>query len=295
MPSFSTWRARRFWRPLVAAAGACAALAAPALARQADDDVQTPGSAREINQRITDPVSLTWSLKVKNTLNFLLLSEHGDHLQYQLQFQPTLPVALGSHLKLIARPQLTLVDDTPFVNAGDEVQRATGFGDTVLDLVLGPRSDPWLVALGPTFVFPAASSDHTGQGTWQIGPAGVLGYRAERWLAAAIVQQWYSVAGADNRPAVNAMHLQYIANFVFADGWSIGTSPTMTVNWNVDPGDQVTFPVGFTAGKVVRAWSMPVKLALETDYVPVRASNAPQAIVQLTVTPVLRSPQSHDW
>lgn len=260
--------------------------ASPALARVDIEDVESPPAAREINQRVTDPVSLTWSLKIKNTVNLLLLSGHGNHPQNQFQFQPTLPVALGDRLKLIVRPQFTLVNDTVYVNASDQVQRTTGVGDTVLDLAIGPRSDPWLVALGPTFVFPTANLQQTGKGMWQVGPGGVLGYRTDRWLAGVIVQQWVSYAGS--RSPVSAMNLQYLGNYVFGDGWSVGTSPTMTVNWKAAPDERVTFPVGVTLGKVVRPWALPVKLSIETDYCPVRAPNAPQAIIQLTVAPVVR-------
>lgn len=270
-----------------------AAVARQASARVEIGDLDTPQAAREINQRVTDPVSLTWSLKTKNTLNFLLLSGHGNHLQNQFQFQPTLPWALGDRFKLIARPEFTLVDDTAFVNASDQVRRTTGVGDTILDLAIGPRSDPWLVAVGPTFVFPTANLKHTGQGMWQVGPGGVLGYRVERWLAGVILQQWYSYAG--NRSTVSEMHLQYIGNYVFGDGWNVGTSPTMTVNWKNAPGEQVTFPIGVTVGKVVRPWTLPVKLSIEADYCPVRSPDAPQAIIQLTVAPVIRSPQTGDW
>lgn len=256
-------------------------------------DIDTEAAARELNQRVTDPVSTTWSLRTKNTINFLLLERHGNHLQNELQFQPTLPYIFNDRFKLIVRPQFTLVNDTAYVNKGDQVQRTTGVGDTVLDLGFGPRIDPWLLAFGPTFVFPTANLDQTGQGMWQAGPGGVLGYRSERWLAAAILQQWFSYAG--DRAPVSEMHVQYIANYVFADGWSVGTSPTMAVNWKNDPGDQLTFPIGLTVGKVVRPWELPVKLSLETDYCPVRSHNAPQAIVEIEVIPIVRSPQTHDW
>ena len=101
--------------------------------------------------------------------------------------------------KLIVRPQFTLVDDTPYTSQG-EVLRTTGVGDTNLDIVLSPELGPWLLALGPTFVFPTANLDQTGKGKWQAGPAGVLGYRRPSWLAVLIAEQWWSFAGGSDRP-----------------------------------------------------------------------------------------------
>ena len=253
----------------------------------APDDAEEQSFKTEINKDVTDPVSLTWSLKTKNTITLLDIEGHGNQPQYQLQFQPTLPALLTPGLKLIARPQFTFVDDKPFTSQG-ELQRATGFGDTILDLVLSPVSDPWLLALGPTFVFPTASLDRTGQGKWQAGPAGVLGYRAKIWLAGVIAEQWFSFAGAESRPAVSQLNLQYIASYFFGDGWSIGTDPTIKFNWRASAGNKVTFPLGPVVGKVVKIAGTPVKLEIDLNYVPVHPDpNGPQFIFQLKVIPVV--------
>jgi hypothetical protein len=248
-------------------------------------------SATEVNKRVTDPVSTTWSIKLENDLELLDIDGHGSEVQNTLKLQPTMPVILGERFKLIARPQLTLVDDKPYANSAGALRRTTGFGDTILDLVLSPRGTPWRLALGPTFVFPTASLDQTGQGKWQIGPAGVLGYHTEAWLAGLIGQQWFSYAGDADRKDVSELHLQYIAYWFFGDGWSIGTDPILKVNWNADPGQQVTFPLGPSIGKVIKLGDvLPVKLELDLFYAPVHPDDGEQAAFQFKVTPVIPSP-----
>jgi hypothetical protein len=37
----------------------------------------------------------------------------------------------------------------------------------------------WLIGVGPTFIFPTASSDYTGQGKYQVGPSTIVGYFAK--------------------------------------------------------------------------------------------------------------------
>jgi hypothetical protein len=114
-------------------------------------------TATEINKNITDPVSLTWSLKFENDISFLDIDGHGSPVQDTFTFQPTLPILLTPYLKLITRPQFTLVDSVPFTNFHGDLDRTTGVGDTTLDLGLSPVIDPWIVALGPTFIFPTAA------------------------------------------------------------------------------------------------------------------------------------------
>ena len=259
----------------------------------ADDAEEPPASAHEppteINRKVTNPVSLTWSLKLKNTVDLDEVGSFGIHPKYTLQFQPTMPLLVTPYLKLITRPEFTLVDDTAYVNGEGELQRTTGVGDTILDVVLSPRLGPWLLALGPTFVFPTANLDQTGQGKWQAGPAGVLGYQTKKWIADVIFQQWFSVGGDPDRSAVSELHVQYIASYFFGDGWSIGTSPTLKVNWRAAAGDRVTFPIGPTIGKVVKfGAALAVKFELEGLYVPVYPDqNGERWSVQFNIIPIV--------
>jgi hypothetical protein len=240
---------------------------------------------------VTNPVSTTWSLKLQNNITWIDVAGHGDRIQDELKFQPTLPVRLTPGLKLITRPEFTLLDSVPFTNSQGALQRTTGFGDTILDVVLSPMLGPWLVGLGPTFVFPTASLDETGQGKWQAGPAGVAGYRSKKVLAALIAQQWWSFAGSADRAAVSELHLQYLASYFFGDGWSIGTAPTIKVDWRASSGNRVTFPFGPSLTKVVKvAERLPIKLEIRGHYFPVHPDpNGDQFEIQLVVTPVIPS------
>jgi len=241
-----------------------------------------------VSLRLSDPVSDTWSLKLQDTVTLTGVAGHGTQPKNTLEFQPTLPVRLTEHLKLIARPEFTLLDSVPYAGGQGALRRTTGVGDTILDVVVAPRATAWLLGLGPTFVFPTANLDQTGQGKWQAGPAGVAGYRAPGWLAAVIAQQWFSFAGAEDRAAVSELHLQYIASYVLGDGWSVGTSPIIKVDWRAAAGERLTFPFGLTLAKVVRlAGRLPVKFELDAMYVPVHPTDGAEAIFKLAVIPVI--------
>lgn len=264
----------------VSVAVACAA-------RIASADDAPEHDETEINRQVTNPIPAVWSMKIKNEMLFLDRIGQSDRGQYQLQFQPTMPVELIPGWRLIARPQVTLIDDKPYTSQGTS-QRATGFGDTILDLAVGREPLHWLVALGPTFIFPTASSHQTGQGKFQIGPGGVLGYQTKEWTAYAIAQQWWSFAGEADRASVSELHLQYVASWFLSGGWSVGTSPTIKVDWRASPGNRVTFPLGVEATKVVKLGSLPVKVQVQGLYAPIRPDSYGEKFgIQLYVIPVV--------
>lgn len=69
----------------------------------------------------------------------------------------------------------------------------TEFGDTQLfDLAFLPwpaKKTGIKLALGPTFVFPTATSKSAGQGAWQAGPAFAAGYTGVPWFVAGFLFQ----------------------------------------------------------------------------------------------------------
>ena len=152
-------------------------------------------SLTEINKKITNPVSDLWSIAFQQN-NFILDMGAGQSERWNsnLNFQPVLPVALTSNSKCLTRPVITVCNSVPHPdpnNPGD-VERTTGFGDTVLMELLSPSpklAGNWLLGLGPTFIFPTASSDFTGQGKWQVGPAALVGYLAKKWILGALFQE----------------------------------------------------------------------------------------------------------
>ena len=142
-------------------------------------------SLTEINKKLTNPVSDLWSIAFQQN-NYMLDTGAGQphHWNSNLTFKPVLPVALTENWNLITRPVITVFNSVPHPAPHDpaEIERTTGFGDTVLmELVsASPKlAGNWLLGVGPTFIFPTASSDYTGQGKWQVGPAAMGGLPLE--------------------------------------------------------------------------------------------------------------------
>ncbi len=74
----------------------------------------------------------------------------------------------------------------PHETARGEFDHTTGFGDiTLLELLSPAHTGHWILGLGPTFILPTATSDFTGQGKWQVGPAVVVGYLTKEFIVSA--------------------------------------------------------------------------------------------------------------
>jgi len=252
-------------------------------------------SLTELNKQLTNPISSLWSIAFQQN-NYILDMGPGktDRWNSNLNFQPVLPVALTKDWNLITRPVMTLFNSVPYPNPHDpsEIDRTTAFGDTVLMEMFSPSPNlvgNWLLGLGPTFIFPTASSDYTGQGKWQVGPAVVVGYLSEKWILGAFVQNWSSFAGSGNRDDVNQMNLQPIAVYFLPNGWSIGYSGNILANWKADKsGDVWTVPLGLGINKVVKIGPLPVKIGLAGQYMVHHPDIGGQKWnIQLSVTPVI--------
>jgi hypothetical protein len=251
-------------------------------------------SLDDLNKELSNPVTSVWSIAFQQNNYLLEIEGKKDHWNSNLNFQPVLPVALTENWNLITRPVVTVFNSAPHPNPHNaaEIKRTTGFGDTVFMEMLAatPRLvGNWLLGVGPTFIFPTASSNFTGQGKWQVGPAVVVGYLSKKWILGAFVQNWTSFGGSGNRPDTNQMNLQPFAAYFLPGGWSIGYSGNILANWKADSaGDVWTVPIGIGIGKVVKLGPLPVKIGLSVQYMLHHPDNFGQKWnIQLGVTPVI--------
>jgi hypothetical protein len=267
---------------------------APLWAADAPLGDEAQGSLTEVNKQLTNPVSSLWSISFQQN-NYILDMGPGrnDRWNSNLNFQPVLPVALTSNWNLITRPVITLFNSMPHPDPHNptEMERTTAFGDIVLLEMFSPSPKlvgNWLLGLGPTFIFPTASSDYTGQGKYQVGPAALVGYLSEKWILGAFIQNWTSFAGSGNRKDTNQMNFQPLAVYFLPHSWSIGYSGNILANWKADGGNVWTFPIGLSIAKVFKLGPLPVKIALGGQYMPIHPDIGGQKWnIQLSVTPVI--------
>jgi hypothetical protein len=242
-------------------------------------------SATDLSRKLANPVSTTWS--IANQINNYRLA--NGSWSYNWNFQPLLPVSLTENWNLITRPVVAVYNSVPIETAPGEVDNTTAFGDTIVMEHLSPaKSGPWLLGIGPTFVFPTAASADTGQGKWQAGPSFVFGYLSKKYIIGVFPQQWWSFGGDSSRPETSLLNLQPIASLFFKDGWSVGYSGNVLANWKGTPGNVWTVPVGIGVNKVVKFGRLPVKVGAAVQYMVVRPEPAGQKWdIQITLVPVI--------
>ncbi len=251
------------------------------------------GSMEEVNKQLSNPIGSTWSIAFQQSNYRLEVAGHSDQWSSNLNFQPMLPVRLTKDWFLITRPIVTLMNSVPYLEPQDpsQLRRTTTLGDTVLTEMVGPSArlvGNWLLGIGPTFTFPTAASDLTGQGKWQVGPAAVLGYMSQKWIAGVFVQDWASFAGDRERPDTDQMKLQPIMAFFLPNRWTIGYSGTLVANWKADSSEAWTIPVGVSVSKLLMAGRLPVKVGIAAQYMVRHPSSFGQKWnFQISVTPVI--------
>jgi len=275
-------------------AGMCAAR--PALAQT--QPTTTPGtqqsedqeqSAAALAREATNPFSSGWLMQIQQNNNWTELPlDRGRRMQSNLMFQPLVSLRLTEAWGLYLRPVATIFNSLPHLDEDGGRDRTTGLGDTVLGVAVAHPlfGGRLVVGGGPTFIFPTASQRQLGQDTWQVGPDLGVTLLGKSFIAYAFAQQWFKVGG-DGRKT-SQMNAVFNFTHAFANGWTIGTQPNLSVDWEARDGDGVAFAVGPQVGKMCKCGGTPTLFQLQFQYYPVRPSaGGPKWNVQLQVTPTI--------
>ena len=248
-------------------------------------------SANELAKELTNPVTSLWSIQFQFNnakLEYRDFYPASGKWLNNLYFQPILPVSLTKDLNLITRPIITDYASVQRPTATGGTTRTTSFGDMVLAQVLSPaHTEPWIFAAGPTWIFPTAGSDFTGQGKYQVGPAVGGGYITNKFMIAAFAQQWWSIGGDPDRQDTSQANILPLIYSFFGDGWSVGYSGNILADWRAPSRDIWTVPVGLSLGKIVKFGKVPVQIQIGGQYFAVRPLGGPEWNVQLQITPVI--------
>src|SRR5437868_8347819 len=212
----------------------------------------TEPSASELNRQLTNPVSSIWS--IANQFNNFELN--NGQWNNNWNFQPVLPVSLTKDWNLITRPVMPFYNIVPHETSPGEFARDAGLGDLALVELLSPaHSGNWLLGMGPTAIFPTATSGFTGQGKWQLGPTLLVGYLTKEFILGVFPQQWWSIGGEHGRPDTNQMNLQPIAALLFGECWSLGYSGNILTDWTAPSEDVWTVPRRARPGQGRKVWA----------------------------------------
>jgi hypothetical protein len=254
-----------------------------------EQPVSETQSVTEASKAAANPLANVWLMQWQQNNNWIGTPGSGTRIQSNLQFQPLLSMKLTDNWNLVMRPVLPTFSTSPYQTPNGQVQRVTGYGDTIFAMAISPGQrlvGNWLLAAGPTFIFPTATESLLGQNKWQFGPTAAVGYLGKHFITYVFPQQWFSIGGEGRK--TNQMSAQYAFIYFLSNGWSVGTNPNILVNWQAPNGQKVAFPVGLQVGKLRKLGPMPIKFDLQVQYYPVRPdAYGPKWNIQLQITPIL--------
>ncbi|MGB8223131.1 MAG: hypothetical protein WCF10_11125 [Polyangiales bacterium] len=248
---------------------------------QPDDDAVTrdvpasleegPSISDEVFARMAEnPVSGVTRLPVLNSALFGI--PPSDRVGDALVLAPTIPALFNGGWSLITRTTIPAVVTVPFASdaAPPSTGRTTGFGDIGLEvlghkMLRGKKGQFYDVSLGTFVGFPSASDDFLGTGRWRLGPGLALGISARKWVTVLIARNEWSVGNGSDRADVNQLSMQYFLFYNLPKLFYLVYEPIITANWNAQPGDRWTLPVGLGFGRHIRLPKRP-RLALTTRY-----------------------------
>jgi hypothetical protein len=251
----------------------------------------------KLEQDFTDPLTTLPQLIVRDSY---MPANYGpctplactrDYETNQLILRPLIPrVPPRSFLPFnqLIRPTLALVT-VPSSRGGTR----TEFGDlSIFDVAVLPWPDRnksgLLIGIGPTFVFPTATSRSAGQGAWQAGPAlGAIYTGIPGLLVGFIAQNPISFAyTSPNRPPQNTFLLQPVFALHLWEKWYLRSAEaTWTLAWRRH--SPTMLPLGIGIGRtLIRPGLPPMSLFVTGQWMAYRqyAPIAPQTTINFGIT-----------
>jgi hypothetical protein len=194
-------------------------------------------------------------------------AEYGTNAQLNtLQIRPLLAVRpqLFTPLEQLVRPSIQIVT----VPRNKSASTTTALDDfQLLDLFVMPwpneKETRFRWGIGPYFVFPTSTSQFTGKGAWQMGPAWAFGYRGiPRLQIAGLFQQATSFAYSSSHSVpVSSLQIQPMLSYQLGRGWYLKSSDaTWKINYRHKTSTEIPLSVGF--GKV---WKFGEGYAIDTS------------------------------
>jgi len=225
-------------------------------------------------------------------------------------FQPSLPVPLGTGVNLFVRPLIPVYLSQPVPGTDGSFSSKAGLGNISADVALGKTwPSKWMTMVGVFGGFPTATVKELKSDFTTLGPEIVIGKTTNWGFLGVMVNHGWSIGGSDadaqsfdvqdafvtstagvpRRSSVTAG--QYFYTVGLKNGWQISGTPTFAYNHEAEDGNRFTFPLGTGAIKVTHFGKLPVKLALQYWYYVASPDNfGPQHQIRLQIAPVVPLP-----
>lgn len=233
----------------------------------ASDDADSLAKA---NQAMSNPIT-DYTMFITENDTTSSTGEITDQSRYTnvTLIEPVIPISVGdSGWNLINRPVIPLVaSQVPEVDVTTgklDWDTKSGLGDIVVfSLVKPPTTGNFQWGVGPTLIMPTATDDAIGAEKWSAGPAAIALYSSPEITYGALVQQWWSFDGKNDRDDVSKLNVQYFFTKQFTPNWSFITAPTIVADWKAKSGNVWSVPVSAGIAYSFKWGKIPVRVLAE--------------------------------
>jgi len=248
------------------------------------------GEIDEISKELSNPNSSLASLKFKTQYRKYSGDLPNADSQHGIMniFQPVLPFALDNGDSIIFRPAIPYHYDLPAFNTGDGgFGDESGLGDIEFDLVYSQTSPTGLItAYGMAGKLPTGEHDSMSTNKYSLGPELLIGKKTQKTLFGIFPNHQWDIAGSGDK-AVNKTTSQVFAVYFPGGGWSVGSSPIVSYDWEEEQWD---LPINVTVGKTMILNKRPWKFDVEANYYTEKSDiYGSEWMFGLTITPVVEN------
>jgi hypothetical protein len=184
--------------------------------------------AEALAKKLANPVASLISVPFQEN------SDHGigdlNGSRSTLNIQPVIPLSISPKLNLITRWVQPVISQFNISGVGE---RQSGLADALVSAFVSPQDSKggFTWGAGPVLLVPVGTNEFLTSKKFGIGPTVVALKQAHGWTFGALINQIWSVAGSDDRPAVNQMFVQPFINYNWKSGAGAGTNLEWTQNW----------------------------------------------------------------